>query len=131
MSLRNAVAFSVTVGCLPLACGAITIDGVPLDAPRQMVATDGRTWDGVDRDAQGDTARTAVLASAAHDIPCPLATVAIVDVLDSDTTSYVTEGCGSRLTYAEREKPVILPSGAPRWRITYLLIGRVALGGTM
>jgi hypothetical protein len=84
-------------------------------------ATDGTVHETV-WESTADPQRAAAIASAAHDLPCPSASIAVID-------SLTLEGCGQRITYRQLEQGYTTPPG--HYRITggyrYILVGRIPI----
>ncbi len=96
-------------------------------------ATDGTAhgaWFGDEIRSNDAMSVEAVLASAAHDLPCDRASLKVVGT-DEHGFGNVVDGCGQRITYqitdvGDQPTPSLT---APVRRHKYIVVGRLALSG--
>ena len=94
-------------------------------------ATDGTShsaWFDDEIRSKDATSVEAVLASAAHDLPCDRASLKVIGT-DEHGFGNVVEGCGQRITYQISEvgdQPTAGPTGPVR-KHKYIVIGRMPL----
>ncbi len=110
--VRTDLAFTFMVLSIP---ASVALHGCTTFPPSRALATDGRIY--VRADSHRAEAE-ALLASAAHDIPCGRDMVTVVtsaDLYGQDGATLVAEGCGVRLSYQESLGFVGDPATGKTW----------------
>ena len=155
MRLSRMIAIAGLVGCVPPTASSVELPPNLRCADLIAVATSGERFDacsigGPDWRTAGvtddDSVRKAVVASAAHDIPCDATRVTIkllprrrdsVDAHDRPVRTYfngsrdiLVDGCGQRITYVESCNEDRAPDelGFAHFQCEYVISARLSLG---